>query len=68
VGNMHTAIESLSSCGRLDSLIEAAAEEEWRIAVYWARGARKAARARLEEIRIAIVSCTYRKMVQKKRE
>jgi hypothetical protein len=55
---MHTAIESLSSCGRLDSLIEAAAEEEWRIAVYWARGARKAARARLEEIRIAILSCT----------
>jgi len=51
-----TAIESFTSCGRLEPLSAAEAAEAKRVGTQLMRGARNAAPTRLDDIRRAIVS------------
>ena len=55
----HTAIESLTSCGRLEPCTAAAADDTNRVDTQFKRGARSEAHARLETVRNAIVYAGY---------
>lgn len=58
--DVHTAIESFTSCGRLESFNAAAAIEANRTKQQLPRGARNAAEIRLEESRKAIAPEKHR--------